>query len=594
MTVHGTATNDIVTVTGIPGGVQAQVQGGATTQVTGIELGLDHVVVNGGLGSDIVEANGTAEPDILWVSANGLFAAIGGSPFGDYVVETQDETVRLNGLGDHDTLSATGNLAALTSLVFEGGDGGDTILGGNGADVLNGGPGNDHLDGNQGSDVIDGGADDDTFNWDPGDASDFVEGGAGSDRLLFNGSNIGELIDIIPAGGRVYITRNIAVVVLDLGSTERVDIKTFGGTDAISVGDLSSTETDLVRIDLTVFGGVGGDAAADTVTVNGTSANDIVTVTGIPGGVQAQVQGGATTQVTGIELGLDHVVVNGGLGSDIVETNGTAEPDILWVSANGLFAAIGGSPFGDYVVETQDETVRLNGLGDHDTLSATGNLAALTSLVFEGGDGGDTILGGNGADVLNGGPGNDHLDGNQGSDVIDGGADDDTFNWDPGDASDFVEGGAGSDRLLFNGSNIGELIDIGAPTGRLKVSRNIGNVTVDMGGVETIDVLLRGGGDIIVVNDLSATEVTDVNIDAGGLDGLEDQVIALGTANPDAITVSAVGSVVETTIPGAATTTVTGTESTLDRLYVNGMGGDDTFDVVGQVTTLVLLFLNQN
>ena len=37
-----------------------------------------------------------------------------------------------------------------------------------------------------------------------------------------------------------------------------------------------------------------------------------------------------------------------------------------------------------------------------------------------------------------------------------------------------------------------------------------------MGGIETIDVLVWGGGDTMAVNDQTATEVTDVNIDAGG------------------------------------------------------------------------------
>ena len=58
------------------------------------------------------------------------------------------------------------------------------------------------------------------FQWDPGDASDTVEGGSGADALDFNGSNIGELIAVVPNGERVRLTRNIASIVMDLDSVE--------------------------------------------------------------------------------------------------------------------------------------------------------------------------------------------------------------------------------------------------------------------------------------------------------------------------------------------------------------------------------------
>jgi hypothetical protein len=150
---------------------------------------------------------------------------------------------------------------------------------------------------------------------------------------------------------------------------------------------------------------------------------------------------------------------------------------------------------------------------------------------------------------------------------------------------------------VFRGSNIGELVDIGAPNGRLIVSRNIGTVSVDLGGVETLDVRLVGGHDIIAVNDLSATDVSDVQIDlaaaGGGGDAIDDTVLVLGTAGDDAITVEAVGGGVDVDIPGAATTHVIGAEAALDELFVNGEAGADTFSVVGPVASLIKLVTNQ-
>ena len=105
-----------------------------------------------------------------------------------------------------------------TRLVGE--DGHDTINGSIGPETLSGGAGDDALHGSRGADVINGDAGNDTVSWNPGDGNDLVEGGTGTDRLAFNGSNAGETIDVVPAaGGRVSVIRNIALVVLDLGST---------------------------------------------------------------------------------------------------------------------------------------------------------------------------------------------------------------------------------------------------------------------------------------------------------------------------------------------------------------------------------------
>ena len=49
--------------------------------------------------------------------------------------------------------------------------------------------------------------------------------------------------------------------------------------------------------------------------------------------------------------------------------------------------------------------------------------------------------------------------------------------------------------------------------------RDIANVTMDLNDVETIDFNALGGADNIVVNDLSGTDVTEVNIDLAGTVG---------------------------------------------------------------------------
>ena len=94
--------------------------------------------------------------------------------------------------------------------------------------------------------------------------------------------------------------------------------------------------------------------------------------------------------------------------------------------------------------------------------------------------------------------------------------------WNPGDGSDIVEGQAGVDTLVFNGANMAENIDISANGGRVRLFRDVGNVTMDLNGVEHINLNALGGADNVIVNDLSGTGVTQVNINLarhGGGDG---------------------------------------------------------------------------
>ena len=137
--------------------------------------------------------------------------------------------------------------------------------------------------------------------------------------------------------------------------------------------------------------------------------------------------------------------------------------------------------------------------GGDDSFSATGNLAALVSITVDGGAGNDTILGSNGVDTLIGGDGDDFIDGQQGNDVAFLGAGNDVFQWDPGDGSDTVEGQDGSDAMLFNGSAGDEIFAASANGGRVSFTRNLGNIVMDLDGVETIDLNALGGTDTLTV-----------------------------------------------------------------------------------------------
>ena len=176
--------------------------------------------------------------------------------------------------------------------------------------------------------------------------------------------------------------------------------------------------------------------------------------------------------------------------------------------------------------------------------------------------------------------------GGRGNDMAFLGAGDDTFVWNPGDGSDTVEGQGGTDTLQFNGSNVNENIDLSANGSRLRLFRDVGNVTMDVNGVEQVNVAALGGADTLTVNDLSGTGVTAVNLDlasppgSGTGDGQADTVIVNGTNGDDAITVA--GDASGVSVSGlSAQVNITGAEAANDRLTINALGGDDVVDASG-------------
>ena len=78
----------------------------------------------------------------------------------------------------------------------------------------------DFVDGNQAIDVAFMGPGDDTFRWDPGDASDVVEGGDGNDTLGFNGAGANETVDLAANGERLRFFRDPGAITMDTNEVE--------------------------------------------------------------------------------------------------------------------------------------------------------------------------------------------------------------------------------------------------------------------------------------------------------------------------------------------------------------------------------------
>ena len=272
-TIIGSAGNDRL----IGGDGNDVIRGGAGNDVALLGAGDDRYVWNPGDGSAVVEGqdgvdtlafNGSSAGETITIPANGprvLVTRDVGAVTMD--VSGVENIVISAGSGD-DVIIAGNGLAALTSLTLDGGAGNDTITGGDGNDRLIGGDGDDTVTGGRGNDVALLGSGNDPFIWNPGDGSDVVEGRAGSDTLVFNGSNIGEHIDVSANGSRARLFRDVGTVTMDLNGVERIQLAALGGADTITVNDLSGTSVRQVAIDLAATGGA-GDGQADTVIVNG-------------------------------------------------------------------------------------------------------------------------------------------------------------------------------------------------------------------------------------------------------------------------------------------------------------------------------------
>jgi Ca2+-binding RTX toxin-like protein len=504
-------------------------------------------LMEGGDGNDTAEVNGGNGSEVFTIGANGSrvrFDRISPAPFSLDIGTTENFVLNMNG-GD-DVFTAGNGLASLINLTVDGGDGNDTITGGDGNDRLLGGNGNDVITGGRGNDTLLGGSGDDTFIWNPGDGSDTVDGGDGTDTLVFNGANVNENISITNNHGRVRLFRDVGNVTMDLNGIEHIDLATLGGADNVTVGDLTGTDVTQVAIDLAGTRGTGlGDGQVDSVTVNGTAGNDTVQVTGTGGSVS--VTGlAATVTLAGAEGTNDQLIVNGGAGNDVINAAGLA--------------------------------------------------AGTVQLTIDGGAGNDTITGSAGADMLLGGDGNDTVIGGRGNDVAFLGNGNDTFVWNPGDGSDVVEGQAGTDTLVFNGANVGENIDISANGSRVRLFRDVGNVTMDLNGIEHIQLATLGGADSINVGDLTGTDTKQVAIDlsatpgTGQGDGQSDTVIVNGTTGDDRISIASNGAaVVVNGLP--AQVTINGADAALDSLVINGGAGNNIINAsslhAGQVNLTI-------
>jgi hypothetical protein len=146
--------------------------------------------------------------------------------------------------------------------------------------------------------------------------------------MLFNGAAANETVTMTANGRRLTFFRTPGNVTMDTRGVETVDFNALGGTDNVTVGDLSGTDVRRTNLDLA---GARSASGGDNVVVNGTNGDDRIHVNG--NGSGADVTGLATAVSVKHADPTDRLSINTLEGTDNVLVNGVA--GVLQVLVDG-------------------------------------------------------------------------------------------------------------------------------------------------------------------------------------------------------------------------------------------------------------------
>jgi Ca2+-binding RTX toxin-like protein len=233
----------------------------------------------------------------------------------------------------------------------------------------------------------------------------------------------------------------------------------------------------------------------------------------------------------GLELLTDRVVpavtaaLDGG-GILTVTGDNVANPITVQTdSAAGVHRVFEGTtPRGAFPVAiTNGLRVLGNGGADVIDLSAVAQVAALTSIAVEGGNGADTITGSEGDDTLDGGAGADTFHDGGGLDALLGGDGNDRFVLLHADGfTDSVDAGAGEDTLVVNGTAgtdvilVSRVVDQTGP--HAVVTINAVTESVLLRNAEAVTVYAGAGADVVRMDESTAVVWSSWLYGQGGAD----------------------------------------------------------------------------
>jgi Ca2+-binding RTX toxin-like protein len=458
---------------------------------------------------DRISVRGTAGDDAVTISGSTSPIRVLGLPAVVNVIGAgASDDLVFSASGGDDFVDATTFASRFIALSMNGDSGDDVLLGSAGDDTVSGGDGIDFA-------LL--GPGNDKYRWLPGDDNDAISGQAGADQIEFTGTDANENIDISANGQRVRFARDLDNIAMDLHDFEQIAFNARGGEDNITVNDLTGTAANTVTVNLAADPSFSG--GRDQVFIMGTSGNDTV-----------DVQGNNETYF-----------VNG--FSSLVEVRGSDAVDQLVLDV----------------------------FGGNDVVDASRLSSIANAITVDSGTGDDIVHGGGGNDLLIGGEGNDTIEGQYGDDVVLLDSDDDTAIWNAGHGSDRIEGHTGSNKLVS--SELYELF-VSSNGPRVRWLHDNPHVSplyeavVDFDDIQTIDL----SGNQITINDLSGTDVTQVNVNAHLL-------TANGTAADEAISVTVSGG--DVSVLGLSVLLTIPDASFSNLLVINSAEGNDVIDASG-------------
>jgi len=503
-------------------------------------LNKTNLTIDAGAGADTVDLINSGTPTGLTSmtinagSGDDTVIAVSGAATPGLVV---------NGSLGNDVLSANGNLNG------EGGN--DVLIGGASGNTLNGGDGEDLLDGRGGSNTLNGGADTDTI---------LVSGTAGADSITTT-----------HGAGTFNITGGLSAGNNTISSIEAVRVLAGDSADGITLNLLAAG-----GLNYTVLGGNPiGTTAGDRLTVNSAAA---MTVTPGPENDAGSVDA-ATTTPTNVSIDEIEVLVIGGGGGGVI--NGTNGNDAITVIARDASTHAGADGVQDFtavvnagleILFLNQPTLAVNALGGSDTIVL--RTPAPNNAVWD-------------VDV-----------------TVDGG---------PPSAGD----PAGSDRLVVETPGGAAETAVYTPTasdaGTLDLTSLSSLITImateellydGEADSDSLSVVGTGGDDVITHTPGSTDQagtfqvngllpISYQNMGTGGAlsaDGAagSDTLVYLGTDANDTFRVpNAAGNV-------ALNSRLVVTTAGIETLTMEGLLGDDLFDIVPQIPSLIYGQVNAN
>jgi len=580
--------------------------------------GNDHL--DGGAGDDLLEG-GTGDDTYLFDtdvpagtdtlnefpgSANGLdtldFSSTTGVAVNVDLALTTLQDVSVIGIVKHLRLTLSSR-SAIENVI--GGGANDTLLG-NGLDnTMTGGPGSDAIDGRVGIDTLVEARDVDFVLTDttltviaPAESDTLTSiervslaGGPGANRFTVSGwtgapvsidgregsDTIVSINDadftltdtqLVRGSGIVFNLVSIENAVLTGGTgNNTLDASAFTGSTVLTGGPGADTIRGASGSDLIIWNeGDGSDK------IDGHGGSDTVQVTSLTGDEHFKVSKGGgvrwnferiTATLFALDIGtVEQLEINAGAGLDIVTIN-----DLSGVA--GLAA------------------VTVNGGLDHDTLDASAQLAAGVSVTLNGDGGNDDLTGSPNADALNGGADIDIIRGRAGIDTIHGGAGKDLIIWNDGDGNDVIDGDADGDVVRINTGGGADNISFNKQgVSRFQVAGTGGSVfTLDIGGVETVELHTGLGDDVVTVHDLTGAEKYGADLSTiyfyAGTDTDTDTLVLNGTNGPDTFDVSPTGAGLDLGV------------DSVEKLEINTLGGRDNV-IIGDLRGIGLEMITVN